>query len=419
MIRSFACGAAAAALLAACAPAPRVSIEALSPPAAIERSYAGFREAAFAFDIDRAQELALTPAEREYARALGLVRDGRLAQAQPALVALASDADARVASMARGLGALVAHGGVPPERAAFASEVDRSFAEWLHRFTTEEKRIVPPQGTVVAFERGATATPLVPVKLNGAGILLGLDTGAHMTVLGSLLADAVGARRMGSRTAAKDVHEGTVQAELALVDMEIGGVRLEGHPVVVVDSSNLRFSVAGVGIAGFDGLIGWNAIRELRLEIDNAARTIRFAPSPARPAAHGDLLWIGEPHVRARAANGFPLTLFLDTGASRSTIAAPLAPSAGLANGEARNTMVFGAAGSRRLETTVYRDAFLFAGGMRLRFPELQAVAPRSTSFSIRDGVLGADALTEGFVTIDFPAREFSIRKSGSESRPN
>jgi predicted aspartyl protease len=410
MIRNVARGAAAALLLAACASAPRVSVEPAAAPAAIARAYDGFRDAAFAFDIEQAQRLAATPAERDYARALAALRDGKLAQAQADLIALASDADPRVAAMARGLVALAAHGGALPDRAAFTSEVDRSFAEWLHRFTNQERRSIPAEGTVVAFERGATATPLVPVKLNGADILLGLDTGAHMTVLGSLLADAVGARRLGSRTAAKDVHEGAVQAELALVDLEIGGLRLEGHPVVVIDSSSLRFSVAGVGIAGFDGLIGWNAIRELRLEIDNAARTIRLSPSKAGLAAQGDFLWIGEPHVRARAANGFPMTLFLDTGASRSTIAAPLAPLAGLTRGEARNTVVFGAAGSRRVDTTVYRDAELYAGGARLRFPELQALAPRVTSYSLREGVLGADALTQGLVTIDFPAREFSIR---------
>ena len=408
MIRILTCG--LAALLAACAQAPRVSIEAAAAPPAIERPFGTFRDAALAFDSDAAQRLALAPPERDYARALGLVRDGHLAQAQAMLVALASGADQRVAAMARGLVALVAHGGVPPERGAFTSEVDRSFSEWLYRFTAEERRVVPPLGSVVPFERGATATPLVPVKLNGAGTVMGLDTGAHMTVLGSLLADAVGARRLGSRTAAKDVHEGTVQAELALVDLEIGGVRLDGHPVVVVDSSHLRVGVAGVGVAGFDGLLGWNAIRELRLEIDNAARTIRFAPSKAGSGSAGDLLWIGEPHVRARAGNGFPLTLFLDTGASRTTIASSLAASAGLANGEARTTLVFGAAGSRRLEATAYREAVLFAGGMRLRFSELQALASRTSAFSVRDGVLGADALTEGIVTIDFPAREFSIR---------
>jgi predicted aspartyl protease len=399
------------AVLAACAQGPRISVEAGAPPPAIERPFATFREAALAFDVEAARRLAGTNAEREYAGALGLVRDGRLPQAQAALLLLATGADSRVAAMARGLVAFVAHGGVAPERAAFTSEVDRSFAEWLHRFTAEEKRTIPAQGVSVSFSRGPTDTPLVPVTLNGFGTVLGLDTGAHMTVLGSLLADAVGARRLGSRTAAKDVHEGTVEAELAIVDLEIGGMRLEGHPVVIVDASNLRFGVAGNGDTGFDGLIGWNAIRELRVQIDNGARTIRFAPSKAGAFPVGDLFWVGEPHVRARAGNGFPLTLFLDTGASRTTIATTLAASAGLANGEARSTVVFGAAGSRRLDMTAYRDAVLYAGGVRLRFPELQAVAPRATSFSLRDGVLGADALTEGLITIDYPAREFSIRR--------
>ncbi len=397
------------ALLAACAGAPRISLEAGPAPPALERSFARFWDAALAFDLESAEALASGPGERLYLQALRAIAADRLAEALGLLSGLVQSEDATLAARSKALLAGIVKEGPYLPANAFTSQVDRSFAEALLEARAKEKWRFPAGTVALPFERRGSPTPIVPIGVNGKHATLGLDTGAGLTVIGSELAAAVGAKRTGARTGARDAHGEEVRVELAVVDLQVGAIVIERHPVIVIDSARLRFSVAGIEIAGFDGVLGWNAIRGLRVVVDNPAGVVRFGPSANRIAPPRDLFWIGEPYVRARAANGFPLRLFLDTGASRSALAMPLAADSGLRDGEIRSTLVMGAGSSRRTEVTVFRDAALQVGGARVSFGELQGIEPRATGYSVRDGVLGADVLSEGRVTIDFGSGEFSI----------
>jgi len=59
-------------------------------------------------------------------------------------------------------------------------------------------------------------------------------------------------------------------------------------------------------------------------------------------------VWIGKPFVRARAGNGLPLALFLDTANAGSVIAQALAGAAGFRGGRYGEMEVAGAGGTRR-----------------------------------------------------------------------
>ena len=398
------------ALLCGCAAPARISLELAPAPAALERTYAGFWQAALAFDFERAEALAARDAQRQYLRAVRLVADGRLEAAQETLSKLIAGRDAEAVPHARALLIAVVKETTSIPDNAFTSRVDRSFAEALHEAKARSRWHFPPRPLALAFERGASHTPRVPASVNGVPTELGLDSGAGLTVIGSELAEAVGARLLGARTGARDAHGEGVLVELAVVDLEVGGIVIENLPVMVIDSARLRFRVSGLEVSGFDGVLGWNALAPLRIVIDNRARTLSLEPSSAgKQPRGGDFFWVGEPYVRARSSNGLPLTLFLDTGASRSAIAEPLAAAAGLREGITRSTTVMAAGSTRRMEITVHRDAALHVGGARIRLDELQAIAPRSTGYAVRDGVLGADALLEGRVVVDFLAGEFTV----------
>jgi len=250
---------------------------------------------------------------------------------------------------------------------------------------------------------------MVPVGVNAAGAMMGVDTGAGLTVIGSHLANAAGAKRLGARTGARDANGDGVGVELALVDLVLGGIRIERHPVLVMDSARLRFQLAGNEVAGFDGVLGWNTLARLRMTLDNAKHTITFERSMGNARGGGDLFWIGEPYVRARAGNGLPLTLFLDTGASHTALAAPVAAGAGFTGGERKSTQVTGAGGSRNVDVSVYRNAPLHVGGARVVFGEIHSIEPRSSGYAVRDGVLGADVLASGTIVVDPLARLIRI----------
>jgi predicted aspartyl protease len=396
-------------LLAACAHAPRLSLEIAPAPAPIERRHPGFWDAALAFDFERAQALATREAQRDYVAALRLVAEGRLEAAQDALSRLIAARDPEVLPRARALLVAVVKETLSIPDNAFTSRVDRSFAEALHEAKAQMRWTFPAERVQLGFERGISRTPRIPARVNGHPTELGLDSGAGITVIGSELAAAVGARLLGARTGARDAHGEGVLVELAVVDLELGGIRIEGLPVMVIDSARLRFRVSNLDITGFDGVVGWNALAPLRVVIDNSAQTVGLGPSRATTPRSGDLFWVGEPYVRAHMANGLPVTLFLDTGASRSSLASPLAGAAGLRPGTTRSSMVMAAGSSRRMDITVHPEAAIHVGGARIRLDELQSAAPRSTGYAIRDGVLGADALVEGRIVMDFRGGEFSV----------
>ncbi|QJR11896.1 hypothetical protein DSM104443_02979 [Usitatibacter rugosus] len=394
-------------LLAGCSATPRVSLEVAPAPAPLARTYAGFWDAALALDYERAESLAATEPEREYARSLRDLAEGRLDSAQGRLTELLADRGAEPRARAL-LSAVAKESATVPEK-AFPSRVDRSFVEALLEARKAE-RWTYTEPTRSIFDRSTAApTPAIPIRVNGVGAMLGLDTGAGLTVIGSELAAAAGAKRLGARTGARDVHGEGVLVELAVADLDLGGIRIERHPVLIIDSARLRFRQGGAEISGFEGMLGWNALARLRTTIDNAQQAVTFEKPAGARRASGDLAWIGEPYVRARAPNGLPMRLFLDTGASHSSLSGNIARAMGLGDGERVPSQVMGAGSSRKVDLVVHRDATLFVGGARVAFGEMQSIEPRSTGYAVRDGVLGADALVRGKVVIDPTAHEFLI----------
>jgi len=205
-------------------------------------------------------------------------------------------------------------------------------------------------------------------------------------------------------------HGVAMRALLATVDVDLGGIRIQGHPVAVLDVAMLEFPTGPTSSVEFDGILGWNAIRKLRITLDNDRRVLLLEPPRRGATSRNEFVWVGKPFVRAGAGNGLPLNLYLDTATARSVIAQALAGAAGFRDGHDEAILVAGAGGTRRVQATTYAGAILHVGGRRVRFRELLARPLRgSPPLGPIDGVLGSDALTRGRVVIDFQAGEFSI----------
>ena len=99
----------------------------------------------------------------------------------------------------------------------------------------------------------------------------------------------------------------------------------------------------------WDGLLGWNAIRELRITLDNDRRVLLLEPPRHGATSRSEFVWVGKPFVRARAGNGLPLALFLDTAYARSVIAQALAGAAGFRGGRNEEILALGVGGTRRV----------------------------------------------------------------------
>ena len=373
-----------------------------APPPFVERIHPSFWSAVAALDFDGAGQLAESTSQLEFLAALRDVAEERLVEAQMKLLALARSADADIVGRSTALLLFVLQERPSSAIESLAPRSWRALIRAWRDMSSRESWTFPPHPVAHPLQHRA-GVPLVPLTVNGRTTAFALDTGAQRTVLSSRFAAAASVSTSPVTVNMEGAHGVPMRAVLATADVDLGGIRIQGHPVAVLDTA-ISSSVE------LDGVLGWNAIRELRITFDNDRRVLLFEPPRHGATSRSNFVWVGKPFVRARAGNGLPLALFLDTATARSVIAPALAGAAGFRGGRDVEILAAGAGATRRVQATAYAGAVLQVGGERVRFGELltEPLRARLPLGSI-DGVLGSDALTSGRVVIDFQAGEFSI----------
>jgi predicted aspartyl protease len=390
-------------------PAAAVRVVSASPPPFRERTLTTFARAASALDWERAEALAVTATQREYAAVLRLLRDRRLDEVDAPLSRLAKSRDKDVAAKARALRAGLLMGETPPAPLPAGTPDEQAFIQALSHAQAAQRW---------SSSTGAVRQPLrirsgdvvfADVAINGMPARLMLDTGADLTIIGSRLAERLGVRVLPGRAKVKGALGDTAEVRLAAVDFEIGGARVENHPVGVVESSHLERLRH---VLMLPGVIGWNTIRGLRITVDRDASTLDIERTRAFAGALASFFWIGKPLIRVQSENGLPMHFVLDTGAAQSYIARGLAAEAGLGEGRVGPIMIYAFGGERTVQGAVHDDAVLYVGGARLVLRTFQSRPPVTRPYGPEDGMLGADALAHGRIVIDFASGEFSIASS-------
>jgi len=388
-----------------------------APPPFVERVHPGFWSAVAALDFDGAGQLAESTSQREFLAALRDVAEERLVEAQMKLLALARSADADIVGRSTALLLFVLQERPSSAIESLAPRSWRALIRAWRDMSSRESWTFPPHPVAHPLQHRA-GVPLVPVMVNGRMTAFALDTGAQRTVLSSRFAAAASVSTSPVAVNMEGAHGVPMRAVLATADVDLGGIRIQGHPVVVLDAAMLEFPLGRTSSefpgrtssVELDGVLGWNAIRELRITFDNDRRVLLFEPPRHGATSRSNFVWVGKPFVRARAGNGLPLALFLDTATARAVIAPALAGAAGFRGGRDVEILAAGAGATRRVQGTAYAGAVLQVGGERVRFGELLTRPLRaSLPLGSIDGVLGSDALTSGRVVIDFQAGEFSI----------
>jgi predicted aspartyl protease len=415
-----------AVLAVGCAPSPSAQPEptpprlarltSSPPPPVRERRLTTFADAASALDGARAEALAETRAQREYAVALRLLQEGRLDEANLRLAGLLRSRDKDTAARARALAfGLLTEGTVSQVLEVMARE-DRAFVEALSRAHSAERWSSSVRAARQPLRIHSGDIVFVDVAINGTPARLMLDTGADLTCIGSRLAERLGLRALPGRMKVQGAFGDRVDVGLAVVDVDIGGAHVGDHPVWLVDSSHFE-PLSEAGVLMIEGVVGWNTIRRLRITMDRDAKTLAIGRSRAVAGGRGDFFWVGKPVVKVQSGNGLVMNFVLDTGTTRSRISRTLAVEAGLGEGRAGSIPLLALGGSRTVQGAVHGDAVLYVGGARMILPTLWAGPPSTQPYGPGDGMLGADALATGRIVIDFPSGEFSISPSRRDSR--
>lgn len=267
----------------------------------------------------------------------------------------------------------------------------------------------------------AVGTPLVPVRIGDKDYNFWLDTGSSLTMLSSDVASELKVVPLVPDTLEIVTSTGRVKAHPSLVrELRIGQLVVQNAPTMIVDETLMQMSelrpMERKPPVKIDGIIGFDIIRDLDVEVDYGESTMRLRnPAMSRPETDRNLFWVGLPIVRLVSGEGIPLHFGLDTGAQQTFVTETLLDRLSMEAARMESRRIGGLGGEISLRAPVLPDLRVWVRGFPLMFRGAVVRAPVYQVLASLDGVLGGDVWNSGVVRIDMTNGIFGIRRPRSE----
>jgi predicted aspartyl protease len=373
---------------------------------------------------------ARTPSEKEFAEALGNLMSGELELAEQrfgVLRSTATDSIIRAGSRViytatlqyqekwEVLAALKGEQSEPK-----ADRADKASIElWAQAFRSIPRKTYTFRSSTgrLPMTMSAVGTPLVPVRIGRKVYNFWLDTGSSLTMLSSDVARDLNITPLVPDTLEIVTSTGRVKANPALIpQLEIGQLVVQNAPAMVVEETmmqmrELRSDERSASVK-IDGIIGFDIIRQMDLEVDFSETTMRLRnPATSRPDGERNMFWVGVPVVRLTSTDGIPLHFGLDTGAQLSFVTETMLDKLQLQAARIESRRVGGLGGEISLRAPVLPDLRVLVRGYPIMFRGAFVRAPVYQVLASLDGVLGGDIWNSGIVRIDMTNGVFTIRK--------
>lgn len=380
---------------------------------------------------DAAIRYSRTFSQRLFSTSLRYMMEGDLESAEAGFASLQAIADD---SLLRG-GARVAYSAVlqyqekwsqlskvlpliVPDRDADRAGVER----WATAFTNVPPKTVefPSHPVILPMTLSVAETPTVPVRIHGHDYHFWLDTGSSLTIVASDVAAELGVRPLTADTLEMVTNTGRVTARPAIIDkIGLGAITVRNATTMIVDEGSME--VRGMnrsdrapraGPVKIDGIIGYDLIHRMDVEIDYGESKVRLRDPAARrnrdPKSR-NLFWLGVPVVRILYEDGTPLYFGLDTGAQETFGTQTLFEKLELQPNTLQSRKVGGLAGMASLQAPIVHDLRVSVRDHPLFLRDLVIYAPVYRTLVSLDGVLGADVTRAGVVRLDATNGIFAV----------
>jgi clan AA aspartic protease (TIGR02281 family) len=379
-----------------------------------------------------AKAAARNASEREFAEALADLMDGDLKKAEERFGELRTKAtDSVIRSGSRVVytatlqyqekwATLAALKNEPSTR---LDRSDKASIElWAEAFKNLPSKTFTFRADLVrlVMSMSGVGTPLVPVTIAGREYNFWLDTGSSLTMLSSDVARELGITPLVPDTLEIVTSTGRVKASPAVVrSLRIGQLVVENVPSMIVDETMMQMReprpIERAVPVKIDGIIGFDIIRQVDLEMDYDEAAIRLRnPSTSRREADRNMFWVGLPVVRLTSADGIPLHFGLDTGAQVTFVTETLLDKLQLTAARTESRRVGGLGGEISLRAPVLPDLRVTVRNFPIMFRGAVVRAPVYQVLASLDGVLGGDVWNSGIVRIDMTNGIFGIRRPRS-----
>ena len=373
---------------------------------------------------------AHTDSERRFAQALANLMDGDLEKAEQGFADLRTSAtDSIIRAGSRVIytatlqyqekwEALAALKNEPSQPKA--DRTDKASIEWW----AVAFKNVPPKtisfrtsSVMMPMSVSPVGTPLVAVRIGGKEYNFWLDTGSSMTMLASDVARDLNIVPLVPDTLEIVTSTGRVKAHPALLPMlQIGTLVIRNAPTMIVDESLMQMrepKLVDLSLkVKIDGIIGFDIIRQLDIEVDYGETSLRVRnPATSRRESERNMFWVGLPIVRLTSDDGVPLHFGLDTGAQQTFVTETMLDKLQLQAARVESRRVGGLGGEISLRAPVLPDVRLFVRGFPILFRSAVVRAPVYQVLASLDGVLGGDVWNSGIVRIDMTNGIFAVRR--------
>ena len=287
---------------------------------------------------------------------------------------------------------------------------DMGTIDMVKAWQQQEPEVIhyPQNPLVVPSEKSMSGVPMIQVMVNGIEQTFWIDTGAEFTVLASDIAEKCGVKpltdipsRVGTATDKKiGLWAGSIE------NLKIQDLLIENHPVFIIGKVDLEFRILKIfKILKIDGIIGWNAIQNLKIELNYANDSVTFNKPKLEDAGTRNFHYLTQPFVTVLDTTGTALHFFMDTGANTSSLYDPAYSVFDTSAAEIKNAMVGGAGGFQRITQLRLEKQSLVLGNTRINFSALDGKTPLGEldeGFILYDGMLGSDVAQEGVLILDF-----------------
>jgi predicted aspartyl protease len=373
---------------------------------------------------------ARTDSERRFAQTVASLMDGDLEKAEQGFADLRTSAtDSIIRAGSRVIytatlqyqekwEALAALKNEPSQPKA--DRTDKASIEWW----AVAFKDVPPKtisfrtsSVMLPMSVSPVGTPLVAVRIGGKEYNFWLDTGSSMTMLASDVARDLNIVPLVPDTLEIVTSTGRVKAHPALLPMlQIGTLVVRNAPTMIVDESLMQMrepKLVELSLkVKIDGIIGFDIIRQLDIEVDYGETSLRVRnPATSRRESERNMFWVGLPIVRLTSGDGVPLHFGLDTGAQETFVTETMLDKLQLQAARVESRRVGGLGGEISLRAPVLPDVRLFVRGFPILLRSAVVRAPVYQVLASLDGVLGGDVWNSGIVRIDMTNGIFAVRR--------
>ncbi|MGD6964437.1 retropepsin-like aspartic protease [Fictibacillus phosphorivorans] len=251
-----------------------------------------------------------------------------------------------------------------------------------------------------------TGCPTITAKINGKKVCLWLDTGAEMTVLSHSLAQECGVSVwQNSGLEVENSSSKSFNTDFAFIDsIELGNCSILNQPSLILKDDFLRFQHPKTNeMMMIDGIIGWDIIQHIYLEIDYVRRQVLIQKPHKINTHEHNLFFCGSPIVKAKGENDIPLFFGLDTGANKSHFDEPLLSKIDNLKIKKRVVHAGGLGDVKKLEVdTIENLNVCLKENQHIQLHNVRKVLAEFATFFKLDGILGSDIAKEGRLVIDY-----------------